>query len=118
MFNTMISIAVILFVALAILIEHRLNRRRREIDKKVVSEILLETKNEIENSAYEELAPTATGRQKVRDMLDRSKQHSPHHNGSQSTNTISTIKDTLVEQDHNEPPLPDPFAADINTKKE
>ena len=113
MSNTLIIIAIILFIALAVLIEHRLNRRRRDNDKKVVSAILEETKNELENSANEELSPTATGRQKVREMLDKTKPHDK----AQSSTTNSAIKDTLVEQDLDEPPLPDPFASDINTKK-
>ena len=114
MSNTLIIIAIILFIALAVLIEHRLNRRRRDNDKKVVSAILQDTKKELENSANEELAPTATGRQKIRDMLDKSKPHDK----AQSSTANSAIKDTLVEQDQDEPPLPDPFATNTNIKKE
>ena len=118
MLNTIIVTALVLFIAIAIIVEHRLNKIRRNKDKKLVTEILQDTQQVFQNSAPEELAPTATGRQKVREMLENTKPATSKDSQNQSLAGKSAIKDTLVEQEPEEPPLPDPFESNTATKKE
>lgn len=116
MLNILIAI-IIIFIAIAIIIEHRINRLHRDSEKKVVFDILQDTKEEFENSVNTELAHTATGQQKVSEMLGQTKNHNQRADKNQSSAENKTISDIPITTEPDDLPLPDPFAQENKTKR-